>query len=116
MTTEIIARGGWIENQPYSSEGRWDINYSAILDQLIKSAGKYCKAYASDLFIDWKGIDKELDEGNDIFKQYIFAFRDMGVDGASFYNLHQRIYHEVWKLSIEAHDKEIVMILTLEAN
>ena len=65
------AKGYWIENKPYSIDGHWDINYSDILSQLIKSAGKYCKRYASDLFIDWKAIDSLLEEGTPINRTWI---------------------------------------------
>ena len=85
MTTHYIAKGNWIENRPYSQDGHWDINYSEILTRLIQSAGQYCKHYASDLFIDWNRVVRELDKGEAINETYIFGIRDMGVDHKFYY-------------------------------
>ena len=112
------AKGYWIENKPYSIDGHWDINYSDILSQLIKSAGKYCKRYASDLFIDWKAIDSLLEEGTPINRTWIFAIRENGVDHKEFYEISERSYFEVWELYIktDTEDREIKMTLTQMCN
>lgn len=113
-TVYYETNGQWIENKPYSTEGRWDVNYSDILTQLIQSAGRYCQRYASDLFIDWANIVKELDDGKPINNDYIFAFRTDGVDHKAFYNIRKTGYHEVWKLTIETEDNGRWMKMKLE--
>lgn len=96
----------------------WGINYSDILTELIQSAGKYCKRYASDLFIDWYVINNKLREGNDIDETYIFAMRTDGVDHKTFYEARKDegyLYKEVWKLEIkgDTETRDIEMVLTL---
>lgn len=122
MITHYIAKGNWIENRPYSKDGHWDINYSDILTQLIQSTGRYCKRYASDLFIDWNSIVRKLEKGENIDDTYIFALRTEGVDGNSFYQCRMENggypYHEVWELKVTGNveEREIVMELNLIAN
>lgn len=120
MTTYYEAYGQWIESAPYSKKGRWDINYSDILTQLIQSCGRYCQRYASDLFIDWQAIVEELGKGEPINAKYIFAIRTNGVDHNAFYEIRKgsEPYHEVWELTIRstAHDKWLEMELNLIAN
>lgn len=120
MTTHYEAHGQWIESKPYSKEGRWDINYSDILTQLIQSCGRYCKRYASDLFIDWQGIVKELEKGIPMNNRYIFAIRSDGVDHNSFYEIRKgkEPYHEVWELTVKSvdNDRWLEMELNLIAN
>lgn len=126
MVTEIKAQGNWIESQPYSTEGRWDINYSSILTKLIQQTGKYCQNYASDLFIDWNSVERELEKGEDINETYIFGLRTMGVDHKFYYENrvnHPELYgapnyHEVWELTVIADKakRDIEMALKLIAN
>ena len=126
MRTEIKTTGWWVESRPYSIKGRWDINYSDILTQLIQSCGKYCKAHASDLFIDWSAIVRELEKGEDLYDTYIFGIRDYGVDHKFYYETRMTQpdlygnpnYHEVWELEVNANKKEreITMTLRLIAN
>ena len=124
MTTNYHASGQWIESKPYSKEGYWTINYSDILTQLIQSCGRYCQRYASDLFIDWKYIEKELEKGEPINDTYIFAIRTDGVDHKSFYEARKDskskhdFYHEVWELKITTEDngRWLDMELNLIAN
>ena len=124
MTTRIEEIGFWVESAPYSKEGRWDINYSSILTKLIQSAGKYCKHYASDLFIDWKAVDALLNAGEPINETKIFAMRDMGVDHKEYYEIKKskpdiygsESYHEVWKLEIVTEGSDITMTLELIEN
>ena len=124
MTTRIEEKGYWAEMRPYSREGHWEINYSSILTKLIQSAGKYCKYYASDLFIDWRSIDRAIESGLPIDDTWIFAMRDMGVDHKSFYEARKNQrdiygsgnYHEVWQLTIKTHESDISMVLELIEN
>lgn len=125
MTTHYEARGNWIESRPYSTEGRWDICYADILTQLIKSCGKYCEKYASDLFIDWQIIVELLEEGKEIDETRIFAIRDYGVDHKEYYEIkmnnkemYPETYHEVWELIIKGDvaKRDITMELNLIAN
>lgn len=64
--------------------GRWSADTSEILSFLIGKAGKYCKRFASDLFISWQDVDHALSDGNYEGGRFIFAFRDEGVDGNNF--------------------------------
>lgn len=126
MKTQYRAQGQWIESKPYSTEGRWEVNYSDILSQLIKSAGRYCERYASDLFIDWNVVVKELENGAPMDKSYIFAFRDSGVDHKEYYENRKASpeifgepnYHEVWELKVKSTDNDrwLEMELNLIAN
>ena len=85
------AEGQWINNNPYfsgvSTDGRYDINYSDILTFLIQKAGTICKHYASDLFISWESVMRELDHSEIERDKFLFGFREMGVD------------HNTWVLS-----------------
>ena len=78
------AEGQWINNNPYfygvSAEGRYNINYSDILTFLIQKAGTICKHYASDLFITWESVMRELDHSEIERNKFLFGFREMGVD------------------------------------
>lgn len=89
--------------------GGIDINYSSILTRLIQEAGRYCESYASDLFLDWKKIDKQLDDESIESQSLLFGFRESGVDHAEFircwandnpYGFGSR-YRSIWRLDIE---------------
>lgn len=120
MTTHYEAHGQFIEKYPYSKEGRWDINYSDMLSQLIQSCGRYCQRYASDLFIDWQYVVEELEKGEPINEKRIFAIRSYGVDHNEFYEIRKgkEPYHEVWELTIESTEDNrwLNMELNLIAN
>ena len=120
MKTNYKAHGQWVENRPYSKVGHWDINYSDILTQLIQSCGRYCQRYASDLFIDWWEVVKELDKGEPIDKKNIFAIRKDGVDHDTIYEIRKKEggYHEVWELTVKSvdNDRWLEMELNLIAN
>lgn len=119
-TIHYEAKGQWVESKPYSKEGKWDINYSDILTQLIQSCGRYCQRYASDLFIDWASVVRELNKGEPIDKKYIFAIRTDGVDHDSYYEARKDKggYHEVWELKVKSvdNDRWLEMELDLIAN
>ncbi|MCI9127425.1 MAG: hypothetical protein HFG28_09535 [Eubacterium sp.] len=75
------ATGGW-ENDIFSSKKCWNINYSDILTFLIQKAGTICKYHASDLFISWSSLEKEMKEHGKEYAggKYLFGFRESGVD------------------------------------
>ena len=96
----------------------YDINYSTILTILIQEAGRWCKAYASDLFIEWEDIleqlrgQKPLQDGS-----HLFGFREFGVDYAQAilnnYNsgeasmarlIASNKYRAIWRLDIQQLD------------
>lgn len=60
--------------------GMYAINYSTILTNLLQTAARISKFYASDLFIAWKTIDKYLYDKNFTGGRFLFGFREMGVD------------------------------------
>lgn len=61
--------------------GMYAINYSTILTNLIQTAARISKFYASDLFYTWNVIDKHLHDKNFTGGRFLFGFREMGVDG-----------------------------------
>lgn len=95
-------------------KGKWEINYSSILTKLIQEAGRWCEYYASDLFITWHDIDKKLDDGTMGTEQFIFGFRDNGVDHKEWYELHKNDvcrYRAVWFLDVTINDGKMEMVL-----
>lgn len=68
------AFGNWDD-----SKRKYDINTSSVLTELIQEAGK-CKAYASDLFIDWMEIQSLTLRQERRTHVFLFGFRDAGVD------------------------------------
>ena len=130
IKTTIVARNIFNEKSPkdftadvvFSATGckcgdKWDVNYSSILSCLIQQAGRWCEHYASDLFIDWKSIDKSLDDGSMRTKQYLFGFRQSGVDGNTYVTArymadpHDEEYRAVWVLDIQTVEDNITMRL-----
>ncbi len=95
-------------------KGKWEINYSTILTKLIQEAGRWCEYYASDLFITWHDIDKKLDDGTMCTEQFIFGFRNNGVDHKEWYELHKNDvgrYRAVWFLDVTINDGKMEMVL-----
>lgn len=88
--------------------GCWDINYSSILTRLIQEAGRWCRRYASDLFIDWRGIAQKLENGSMTTSSYLFGFREDGVDAATFVLARYKrsretaadTYRAIWRLDV----------------
>lgn len=82
------------------------LNYSSILTKLIQEAGRWCKSYASDLFIDWYTIYKQIEEQQLKNGSYLFGFREYGVDHDNFifhrYEQHNASheYRAIWRLDI----------------
>lgn len=100
--------------------GRWDhagaeygINVSSILTRLIQEAGRFCLHYASDLFYDWKAVEKSLKmwkEQDEVI--YVFGFRDSGVDTAEVIarNLETMpgyYYRSIWALVMTKNGNDI---------
>lgn len=104
-----------------SYSGKYEINTSSILTRLIQEAGRFCENFASDLFIDWARIEKELDGSDAILGEtFLFGFRKDGVDHNSFilsrynngmYACPEAEYRSMWRLDIEADGKDINMTL-----
>ena len=102
--------------------GKYEINYSSILSRLIQEAGRFCEYFASDLFIDWGGVLRWMEEAEDNSESvFLFGFRQNGVDGNSFvlsrynngcYRYPEKEYRSMWRLEISTNDKDgIKMIL-----
>lgn len=114
--TPIRADGYWS-----TYENHWDINYSSILTRLIQSAGRFCKNYASDLFIDWMNIESQLTGENTYYEgkyEYLFGMRKQGVDHASYVLSNANngkylndYYSELFKLTIKVVNDRISMEL-----
>lgn len=77
---KITETGTW-SRSIFGTEMEWNINYSSILTKLIQDAGRYCEAWASDLFSIWKyDVDNRLQNRDTQSFTIKFGFRDMGVD------------------------------------
>ncbi len=94
------------------------INYSSILTSLIKTAGRLVDSYASDLFITWSAMMKELDmacanglnpetDSVTFRRSYLYGFREMGIDDGktvlAWYNDaggNWGHFREIWRLDI----------------
>lgn len=76
--------GSWERSYIHEGNGEYSINYSSILTRLIQAAGRVCKFYASDLFIDWEIIHEKLSDECFEGDKFLFGFRESGVDSADF--------------------------------
>ena len=95
------------------------INCSSILTKLIQVAGRLVDSYASDLFISWNAVLRDLEfacgevckgqNDTEVYQNHrLFGFREMGVDdttavlarynngGPGYYG---RDYRELWRLN-----------------
>jgi hypothetical protein len=112
---QAALRGEITETGTYNRiENKWEINYSSILTKLIQEAGRWCEYYASDLFILWESIVKKLDDGSMSSSSYVFAFRESGVDGNSWYANHSEdedYYRAVWFVDITTEEGKMIMWL-----
>lgn len=104
-----------------TAEGRKnEINYSSILSKLIQSAGRYCESYASDLFISWNSLLRDMERG-ELKPVYLFGMRESGVDHDGFilsrFNSEPVVahyeYRQIWRLyiTVDAKDGWIRMCL-----
>lgn len=97
----------------------FDINYSSILTKLIQECGRLCESYASDLFITWNRIVRELERETMETSTYLFGISEMGVDHTEFvlnrYNnygcLAKYEYRKIYRLNIVVEDDLIRMEL-----
>lgn len=116
---DLIRRAGEVVDEAF---GRWstytleyDVNYSSILTKLIQEAGRWCERYASDLFIDWCIIKKELETPACKSGNYFFGFRKDGVDGLSFIlnriAENRETYRSIWMLNVEVEGNKVTMKL-----
>lgn len=94
--------------------GRWEINYSSILTKLIQEAGRWCECHASDLFALWSSIEQKLENGTLGTDNFVFAFKEIGVDDKEPYKRHKanrNYYRAVWFLDVTVNGDKIEMIL-----
>lgn len=99
--------------------GKYEINYSSILTQLIQETGRYCEQFASDLFIDWESVLRCIDTDAEINETFLFGLRKYGVDHKEYvfsrfendgaYWEHN--YRALYRLDIHADGKDISMTL-----
>lgn len=90
-----------------------DIDYSSILTKLIQEAGRWWRRFASDLFIDWLTINKQLEDCTLESGSYLFGFRENGVDHTEFILSRYaneagacHMYRAIWRLDIEVEEVE----------
>jgi len=91
-------------------DGSFDINYSSLLTKLIQEAGRWCRSFASDLFISWEPIHRKLLDGSIESGTYLFGFREHGVDHDTYiksryeneamYGSACHEYRAIWRLDI----------------
>lgn len=101
--------------------GSASINTSSILTKLIQEAGRWCQHYASDLFIFWSSLEKQMEDGTIESGSHLFGFRESGVDDEKsiFYNYANHGYipaHEyraIWRLDINVDVKSNKIALKL---
>ena len=95
-----------------SSQNGSTLNYSSILTRLIQEAGRWCKRYASDLFIDWYYLINDIKNNAVEDRTLLFGFREDGVDGNRFVcsrytqdrTLARYEYRALWRLDITVDD------------
>lgn len=116
MDGKVYTATGYVS----SYSGKYDINDSSILTRLIQEAGRYCERFASDLFIDWKAVERKIDSADALDLVFLFGFRRDGVDGNSFilsryngggYAYPEKEYRSMWRLDITADGDRIEMVL-----
>lgn len=108
---EIKAYGQWD-----SYVGKWNINLSSILTQLIFDSAKYCDRYASDLFIDWQIIENEISKANieDKTMLYKFGFRESGIDHKEWVEMNKsqtRYYRKIRTLEFKFENELVTATL-----
>ena len=111
-TKPITADGRWSENDG----GHFEINTSSILTKLIIEVGRTTRNYASDLFISWSAIERNLRDPNYQGGTELFGLRKDGVDHNAFimsairngYDLNSR-YESFYRLDIIVKDKNVKM-------
>lgn len=96
--------GNQIEASGEMYHGEINLNMSSIWTKLIQVAGRYCDYYASDLLIDVKIVESDIDGLKP--KTYYFGFHKCGVDHLAF--IHNRSlfeiasdYRAIYRLDVE---------------
>lgn len=92
--------------------GKWGVSYSPILTRLIQEAGRFCERFASDLFIDWKGVEEWMNDPTER-RVWMFGFRRNGVDHDAYVltGHNEREYRSLWILECECDGENITMML-----
>jgi len=103
---EIKGTRHFTETNQHLSRTFNGVNYSRILTKLIQEAGRWCRNYASDLFVTWHTIYKQMEDRTLETQSHLFGFREYGVDPESFIfdqyrdpNASER-YRAIWRLDI----------------
>lgn len=108
---KIIEQQTIMTSGQISDAGKVEINYSSLLTKLIQEAARWCRYYASDLFIWWNSVLKDLKNGRGS-ASYLFGFRESGVDSAdeiiqqyqsAGYLMRER-YRAIWRLDVEVNE------------
>lgn len=104
----------------------FDVNVSSILTKLIQEAGRWCRSYASDLFVDWRHIEDLLKSGVMDSNVYLFGFYESGVDSnktifnkyenQNVYGHARSEYRAIWRLDITVTDDHDIEMSLYEVN
>ncbi len=101
--------------------GDASINISSILTKLIQEAGRWCKSYASDLFIYWSSLQKQVEDGTIESGSHLFGFRETGVDDeSSIFHKYANYgyipgyeYRAIWRLDVNVDVEHSKLTMTL---
>lgn len=101
--------------------GKASINLSSILTVLIQEAGRWCRSYASDLFIYWSSLQKQVEDGIIESGSHLFGFRESGVDDeksilhkyANYGYVPAHEYRTIWRLDINVDVEHSKLTMTL---
>lgn len=110
---KAINSGGQIYN------GRHNANLSSLLTKLIQEAGRWCKTYASDLFIWWRAITEKMENGTLTEGSYLFGFYESGVDNENSILYHYKSmdymacfrYRAIWRLDVRFNESSSEFVL-----
>ena len=71
--------------------GKWNVNYSSVLSELIKAAGRHCESHAADVLIEINRIVEAVNTGEENLHEDIYcAIRDAGTDSDAYINSRMR--------------------------
>lgn len=99
--------------------GHHNANLSTLLTKLIQEAGRWCKSYASDLFIWWGAIAEKMEDGSLSEGSYLFGFHEAGVDNVQSILYHYKSmdhmacfrYRAVWRLDVSFNESSSEFVL-----
>lgn len=104
----------------FGGDTQYCVNCSSILSKLIKEVGRLCDAYASDLFIDWKNVEKLLTERceDEQVDDFLFGIRQYGVDHKAYVEIRfdsnadaaRYTYRDIYLLRIRRHGDNIDLV------